>query len=135
MGVLRVLVVDDNAPLANSMSRLLRRWGHDVRAAHDGPEALAVAAEFRPDVALLDLALPGMDGYEVGRQLRALPGLEALTLLALTGYDEAEYPRRSEEEGFAAHLVKPVDPPKLDSLLNGLARERAGNTPPGEVSG
>ncbi len=125
MMALRVLVVDDNADVAYSLSLLLRQWGHEPSVAHDGPEALAVVATFRPDVALLDVALPRMDGYEVGRQLRQLPGLEGLTLLALTGYADAETQRRSQEAGFAAHLVKPADLSQLRALLNVLASERA----------
>jgi CheY-like chemotaxis protein len=128
MAALRVLVVDDSADVANCLARLIRRWGHETREAHDGPEALAVAASFRPDVALLDLGLPRMDGYEVGRQMRQLPGLEGLTLLVLTGYEDATYHRRSEEAGCAAHLVKPVEPSELEALL---AREQARATPPG----
>jgi CheY-like chemotaxis protein len=131
MAPLRVLVVDDSAALANCLSRLIRRWGHEAKEAHDGPEALAVAAAFRPDVALLDLGLARMDGYEVGRQMRQLPGLEGLTLLVLTGYADAAYHRRSEEAGCAAHLVKPVEPSELEALL---ARERAKSTAPGETS-
>jgi CheY-like chemotaxis protein len=125
MVALRVLVVDDNPDVAYSLSLLLRHWGHEPRVAHDGPEALAVVAAFHPDLALLDLALPRMNGYEVGRRLRELPGLEGLTLLAMTGHGQAEYHRRSKEAGFAEHLVKPVDPSELEALLNVLAGEKA----------
>jgi two-component system CheB/CheR fusion protein len=136
MVALRVLVVDDNDDVANSISILLRQWGHEPKAARDGLGALAVAAEFRPDVALLDLAMPHMDGYEVGRRLREVAGLEGLTLLALTGYGDAEYQRRSEQAGFAAHLVKPAYLPELASVLHALAGEKAKrpgpDNPPGD---
>ena len=125
MVALRVLVVEDNDEVANCLSRLFGLWGHDARVTHDGPEALAAAPAFGPDVAVLDIALPRMDGYEVGRQLRQLPGLGGLTLLALTGYADAESHRRSQEAGFAAYLVKPADPSTLQALLNVLAVEKA----------
>jgi CheY-like chemotaxis protein len=121
----RVLVVDDNAGMAYTISLLLRQWGHESRAARNGPEALAVAAEFHPDVALIDLTLPRMNGYEVGRRLREAPGLEKLTLLALTGYGDAESQRRSQEAGFAAHFVKPANLSELEALLSVLAGEKA----------
>ena len=125
MVALRVLVVDDYADVADSLSLLLRLWGHEPLVTRDGPEALAAAPAFRPDVVILDIALPRMDGYELARRLRELPGLEGLALLALSGYGEAEYQRRSKEAGFLAHLVKPVHPPELEALLNVLAREKA----------
>ncbi len=124
MAPLRVLVADDNIDAAYSVSLLLRRWGHEPLVARDGPEALAVAPHFVPHVVLLDLAMPHMDGFEVGRRLRQLPGLEGLTLLAVTGLTDAKYRRRSEEAGFAAFLLKPIDPPELEALLNVLAAEK-----------
>src|SRR5581483_1115648 len=84
----RVLVVDDNADAADSLSALLRAVGHDVRVAHAGPAALDVAAEFRPAVVVLDVGLPGMDGCEVARRLRAIPGTAGVRLIALTGYGQ-----------------------------------------------
>jgi CheY-like chemotaxis protein len=125
MDALRVLVVDDDGDTAISISILSFQWGHEPRAARDGPEALAVVTAFRPDVAILDIALPRMDGYELGRRLRELPGLDGLTLLAVTGYGEAEYQRRSKAAGFLVHLVKPVDPTELEALLSTLAGEKA----------
>jgi CheY-like chemotaxis protein len=124
MGTLRVMVVDDFAGVADGLSSLLRRWGHTSRAAYSGPQALAVARKFRPDVALLDLGLPRMDGYEVGRRLRQLPGLGGLRLLAVTGRADAEYERRSQEAGFAG-MVKPLNFVRLKKLLDVLAREKA----------
>jgi CheY-like chemotaxis protein len=121
---LRVLAVDDSADTASSLAMLLRLWGHEARTARDGPAALAAAAEFAPEVALLDLGLPRMDGYELGRRLRELPGLGRLLLVALTGYADAEYRRRSAAAGFAFHLVKPPDPSELEGVFAKLAGER-----------
>ena len=114
----RILVVDDNKDSANALARLLKRlYGQEVEVAHDGPSALARAATFRPEVILLDIGLPGMDGYEVARRLRGMPGFEAVTLLALTGWGQEEDRRRSLEAGFDHHLVKPVDPEAILDLL------------------
>src|SRR5581483_6993878 len=110
MDSLRVLVFDDNSDAADSLSLLLRLWGHEPRVAHDGPEAMAAAVGLEPDVALLDIGLPQMDGFELGRRLRELPGLGDLPLVAMTGYADANARRRSEEARFLAHLVKPTDP-------------------------
>jgi CheY-like chemotaxis protein len=118
---LRVLVVDDCPDNRESTRLLLDLWGHEVRAAHDGPAALEVAQAFRPDVVLLDLGLPKVDGYEVARRLRALPGLSAVNLIAVTGLTGERDRRRADEAGFACFLVKPVDPPTLGSLLQDLA--------------
>jgi PAS domain S-box-containing protein len=116
----RVLVVDDNRDSTESMSMLLSAWGHDARSARDGTEALGLAAEFQPEVVLLDIGLPGMDGYEVARRLHALPGLRNAVLIAMTGYGQEEDRMRSREAGFARHLVKPADPASLRVLLDAL---------------
>jgi signal transduction histidine kinase len=114
---LRVLVVDDNVDGAESLAKLLGLIGHEVRVAYDGPEALEVAAEFRPEVVVLDVGLPrGMDGYEVARRLRARPGTETAVLVAVTGYGGQE--ERARRSGFAAHFVKPVDLEALCGLLD-----------------
>ena len=116
---LRVLVVDDNKDAADSLQMVLeQQGGHAVRVAYDGPAGVAAAREFQPDLALLDIGLPkGMDGYEVARRLRALPGLDRLPVVALTGYGRNEDRVRSGQAGFTAHLVKPVDPAELRNLL------------------
>ncbi len=114
---LRVLVVDDNEDAAKSMAMLLRMAGHELRTAHDGLAAIETAEEFRPDVVLLDIGLPGMDGYEVARRLRAATSLNAAVLVALTGYGQEEDRRKSSDAGFDHHLVKPVDLQALDDLL------------------
>jgi two-component system CheB/CheR fusion protein len=115
----RVLAVDDNVDAARSLAMLLRSWGHEVRVAHDGPEALKMASAFRPEVVLLDIGLPGMDGYEVAGRLRREVGLARALLVAVTGYGQEEYRRRSFAEGFDRYLVKPVDPHTLRELLAG----------------
>ena len=105
--VRRVLIVDDNDDSAELLALLLGREGHETRVAHDGSEALVVAGLFRPNIAFLDIGLPGMDGYELMRALRARPELEGCKFVAVTGYEE-----RSSSPGaaaFDAHLVKPVD--------------------------
>ncbi len=116
----RILVVDDNVDAAESLSMMLRLSGHEVRAAHGGPSAIDQAATFRPDAVLLDIGMPGMNGYETGRRLRELPGLDKAVLIALTGWGQEEDRQRSKEAGFHAHLVKPVDPGALEGLLASL---------------
>jgi signal transduction histidine kinase len=114
---LRVLVVDDNADTAESCALLLRLDGHEVRVAPDGPVALQAARDFAPDAALLDLGLPGMDGYEVARRLRALPETGRALLVAMTGWDQEEDRHRSWEAGFDYHLTKPAPPEEIQRLL------------------
>jgi len=114
---LRVLMVDDNADAAASVAMLLELEGHRVFLAHDGYAALEASRVHRPDVILLDIGLPGMNGYEAARQLRQQPGMMDVLLVAMTGYGQAEDRRRSSEAGFDHHLVKPVDPDELQELL------------------
>jgi CheY-like chemotaxis protein len=116
----RLLVVDDNHDAALSLSMLLRLKGHDVQVAHDGPSALKVAAMFRPALIFLDIGMPGMDGYEVARRIRTMPGLEATVLAALTGWGQQEDRRRSAEAGFDHHLVKPPEPKTIENVLASL---------------
>jgi two-component system CheB/CheR fusion protein len=114
----RVLVVEDNRDSAETLGLMLEMWGHEVRAAHDGPSALETALGFRPDVVLLDIGLPGMDGYEVARRLRGQSELEGLFLVAMTGYGQDEDRQRTQAFGFDHHLVKPVEPRVLERLLS-----------------
>jgi signal transduction histidine kinase/CheY-like chemotaxis protein len=126
---LRVLVVDDNVDAAQSLAVLLNLWGHEVCTAHDGTVALEAAQAWRPEVVLLDIGLPGMDGYEVARRLRALQCPARPLLIALTGHAREEDRRRSQDAGFDRHLVKPVDPEILEVLLaqsEWLGRETVG---------
>jgi signal transduction histidine kinase/ActR/RegA family two-component response regulator len=114
---LRVLVVDDNHDAAASLASLLTIWGERVAVAHDGQAALDTARTFAPHVVLLDIGLPGLDGYEVARRLRAQPTRTRAVLIALSGYGQAEDERRAREAGFDHHLVKPVDPEVIRELL------------------
>jgi PAS domain S-box-containing protein len=114
----RILVVDDNEDAARTLVEVLRVLGHTVQMALDPPSAIRLAREFQPEVALLDLGLPVMDGYELSRELRALPGLTALRVIAITGYGQASDAVRSTAAGFEAHLTKPVDPRDLGSILS-----------------
>ena len=113
----RILVVDDSRDSAESMAMLLKLLGHEVQVAHDGLEAVEGAAAFQPNVILLDIGLPRLNGYEAARRIREQQRHESLTLVALTGWDQEEDRRRSEEAGFDAHLVKPVDFAALTTLL------------------
>jgi len=105
----RVLVVDDNTDAADLIGDALRAAGHRVCVAYDGPSALQLAMDFHPELALLDIGLPVMDGYELGRRLACLSGCEQTKLIALTGYGQSTDLRRSLEAGFDEHLVKPID--------------------------
>jgi PAS domain S-box-containing protein len=116
----RILVVDDNRDSADSLAMLLRLVGHDVRTAHDGRQALIVAATYRPDLVLLDIGLPGMVGFTVARQLRSQPELAEVVLVALTGYGSDEDRRQTQEAGFNHHMVKPVNFDALQELLSAL---------------
>jgi PAS domain S-box-containing protein len=117
----RVLVVDDNVDAADSAAILLRLWGHEVQTVYDGLGVLPAVRDFRPDVILLDIGLPGMTGYEVAEQLRAQPGLGSVVLAAMTGYGQEEDRRRAREAGFNVHLTKPLDPTTLQALVTAPA--------------
>jgi PAS domain S-box-containing protein len=114
----RVLVVDDNVDTAESLAELLKLSGHDVRLAHTGPDAVDAAMAFAPEVVLLDIGLPGLNGYEVARRLRANPALTGLRLVAVTGYGRDTDLQLAKEAGFDQHMVKPVDPAKVLALLS-----------------
>ncbi len=120
----RVLVVDDNLDAADSLGLMLQLGGQQVRVAYDGPTALLVAQAFGPQVVFLDIGMPGMDGYEVAGRLRRLPKGEATLLVALTGWGQDTDRRRSAEAGFDHHLVKPVEPAALQTLLASLPTRR-----------
>jgi CheY-like chemotaxis protein len=113
----RVLVVDDNHDAADSLAMLIKLDGHEVEVVYSGADALS-AFERRPaDVVVLDIGLPGMDGYEVAERLRGLAGDRSVTLIALTGYGQDKDRARSQDSGFNHHLVKPVEYDSLRGLL------------------
>jgi PAS domain S-box-containing protein len=118
--LMRVLVVDDHEDSADMLAVFLSSSGHDVEVAHDGPTALAAAIRFRPRLVLLDIGLPGMDGYAVAKALRAIGDLAPLTIVALTGYGQPEDRDRSREAGFDLHVVKPISPEKLQEMIAGI---------------
>jgi PAS domain S-box-containing protein len=114
----RILVVDDNRDSAESLAMLLRLLGNDVRTAYDGRLCLEIAVAYRPDVVLLDIGLPGLNGFEVCQRLRGDGNLKSAMIVAMTGYGQDEDKRRSHESGFDAHLIKPVDLEVLRDLLD-----------------
>jgi signal transduction histidine kinase/CheY-like chemotaxis protein len=128
---LHILVVEDNRDGRESLRDLLEIWGHKVSLAASGPEGVAKAFSARPEVALIDIGLPGLDGNEVARRIRSILGGDAISLIAMTGYGQAEDRRRALQAGFDFYLVKPVDPTVLSQLLaetrhRGEARQAAG---------
>jgi CheY-like chemotaxis protein len=122
LGAHRILVVDDSADAAESLAILLRHLGADVQIAGDGEAALAVLESYRPSVVLLDIGMPGMDGFEVARRARQRQSGRDATLIALSGWGQDEDRRRSEEAGIEYHFVKPVDVEALTRLLTALSR-------------
>jgi CheY-like chemotaxis protein len=116
--VLRVLVVDDNRPAADSLSVLLRTWGYECRVAYDGRSGLEAACAHRPDCLVLDINMPGMNGYALAARVRGQPGLEKVKLIALTAYSDHEHVERAKEAGFEHYFVKPADPDELGRLLD-----------------
>jgi len=121
---LRVLIVDDNRDSADSLAELLRSFGHEVHKAYDGLAGVEAAGSFRPDAALLDIGLPGLDGFEAAREIGKRYPDAGITLIAITGWGQEQDRRRSREAGFAHHLVKPVDAAALRKLLNAIAAAR-----------
>lgn len=122
---LKVLIVEDNRDTRTTMRMLLSMgFGHDVYEAGDGAGGVRLALEMRPDVALIDLGLPDLDGHEVARRIRAVLDRRAIVLVALTGYDSPEDRRLAEQSGFDVHLVKPVDSAELSRILDEIARSR-----------
>jgi CheY-like chemotaxis protein len=113
-----VLVVDDNVDSASTMAMFLELSGYTVGVAHDGPEAVAAAHDFRPDVVLMDIGLPGMTGHEAGRAIRREPWGAKLVLIALSGWSQESDKQRSRDAGFNHHLVKPVEHTVLLRLLS-----------------
>src|SRR5271165_3786037 len=101
---------------------LLRLWGYDCWAAYDGAAGLQAACDYRPDCLLLDIAMPGLDGYTLARKVRAQPGLDRAKLVALTAYSDETHVRRSQEAGFDLHLIKPTEPMEIRRLMDTLSK-------------
>jgi CheY-like chemotaxis protein len=114
---LRMMVVDDNVDTVDSLALLMKELGHDVRKAYDGSAALQAALDYRPDVILLDIGLPGLDGYQLATRIREQSALQDTVLVALTGYGHESVRQRSLEAGFDHHLTKPTDFNKLKQIL------------------
>jgi CheY-like chemotaxis protein len=123
---IRVMLVDDHVDSLISIARLLRVLGYDVRVAPNGPRALASAERFHPEAALIDLSLPGMDGFTIARRLRMTDWGREVLLIAMTGWESAEYARRTREVGFDVHLVKPLS---VDALTTALSAARVASLP------
>ena len=122
----RVLVVDDNRDAAESLAMLLELDNCTVSVAHDGLQALEALESFKPQLALLDIGMPGMDGYELARRIRATRLGREVQLVALTGWGQADDKKRAAESGFDQHLTKPVDPELLTELLTRSRSEEMG---------
>jgi CheY-like chemotaxis protein len=116
----RILIVDDNVDSARLLEMLLDVMGHRARAAIDGAEALQLAREFEPDLILLDLSLPDIDGIELAARLRDMPALASCPLVAVTGWSDPDTVRRARAAGIREVLIKPVDPAKLEAIIGGL---------------
>jgi CheY-like chemotaxis protein len=122
--MLRVLIVDDCRDGADTLGALLRLWGHDVQVAYDGPAALRLAEDFRPEALLLDIGLPGMDGCSLARQLRDQPPFREALVIAISGYTDAVHRARGDEAGFDHYLIKPMEPAALQVMLDRWVAEK-----------
>lgn len=118
----RIVVVDDNPDAANTVATILRKSGHQVHIATDGYAAIELAMRVRPDVMLLDIGLPGLDGFAVAKRLRAEPSLAQMRIIAVTGIGDEGDRQRALEAGIDQHLIKPVEPAFLLSLLGPAGR-------------
>jgi CheY-like chemotaxis protein len=116
----RILVVDDNSDAAESLAFLIRKLGYDVRTAEDGPTAIQLDAEWHPDLIFLDIGLPGMDGYEVAREIRRARPEGGPQLVALTGYGQDSVRQQSEAAGFTRYILKPAQLKTIVAVLDGL---------------
>jgi two-component system CheB/CheR fusion protein len=134
---LRVLVVEDVRDQADTLSFLLQLWGYEALVAYDGPRALQVSEDHRPDVVLLDIGLPDMDGLEVARRLRQLPGMAQALLVAVTGYGSQALVERGRAAGIDRHFLKPMEPRELKQVLRRaeLAGRLLAGSPPLAAAG
>lgn len=119
----RILIADDNEAAAKTLSIVVKRWGNDVRTVSDGKEAVAAAEDFRPQMIIMDIGMPVMDGYAAARQIRSQPWGQAIVMAALTGWGQEEDLQKSREAGFDHHLVKPVEARSLRTIIEGLSPE------------
>ena len=117
---LQILVVDDNQDAADSLCMLLRVWGYECRAVYDGVAGLRAACDYCPNCLVLDLCMPGLDGYALARRVRAQPSLVRAKLIALTAYSDETSVHLSREAGFDFHVVKPTDPLEIKRLMDSL---------------
>ena len=117
---IKILVVDDNRDAATSLAMMLKLMGNDTRTAHDGLEALDIAAVYHPDLILLDIGMPRLNGYETAKRIREQAWGQSVRLVALTGWGQDNDRRKSEEVGFDSHMVKPIAPESLKQLLASL---------------
>jgi CheY-like chemotaxis protein len=122
----RVLLVEDDLDAAEGMTNLLELLGHDVRTVHDGMTALDEAGRRPPDVVLIDIGLPTLDGYEVAGKMRLVPGMQSAVLVALTGFGTTEDRERALVAGFQHHLTKPVDIERVEALLAQIGTSSSG---------
>lgn len=118
----RILVADDNADSAETCAMLLQLWGHEVRVAGDGQAAVDAAREFRPQIALIDIGMPRLNGYEVAQAVRRADWGRDMVLVAVTGWGQDEDKQKAAAAGFDRHLAKPVDPQQLQPLIEEIAR-------------
>ena len=115
----RILVVDDSVNAADSLGYLVEVSGHEVRIASDGEAGVAVARQFQPDMLMMDIGMPKLNGYEAASRIRQQPWARAMVLVALTGWGQADHRRKSANAGFNHHLVKPIDMDELIKLVSG----------------
>jgi CheY-like chemotaxis protein len=119
---LEILVVDDNTDVVETTSMLLQAWGHRTFTAHDGASGLALVMSQTPDAVLMDLGMPRIDGFELARRIRELPGGQAVKLIAMSGWGQPADRERALAAGIDEHLVKPVDPVRLREVLDRIAK-------------
>ena len=117
MEKITILIADDSADAADSLAEYLRMLGHDVHVAYSGLEALTAARSLQPDAAILDIGMPGINGYEVSRAIRAEPWSSRIRLIAVSGWGQHKDKRDAHDAGFDAHLTKPIEPSQVESLL------------------
>ncbi|MEZ6086923.1 MAG: response regulator [Pirellulaceae bacterium] len=117
----RILVVDDNVAAAKLLAIVIRKIGHDVQVANDGRQAVQIGGEFKPDIVIMDIGMPIMDGYEAARAMRREPWGKEIELIALTGWGQDDDRQRTTQAGFNRHLVKPVEPDTIRSILAELS--------------